>query len=130
IENGQLYTANFAEAGGLKPGDQVRVAGIRVGEVSSISLDGKTVVVKFRAKGVDMHDQTSAAVKIKTMLGQKYLAVDPQGTGELDGPIPKSRTTTPYDVNATLEELSTTFQELNTKQLEKSFDVLSHTFAH
>lgn len=130
IGNGGVYTANFAEAGGLKPGDQVRVAGIRVGEVSSVSLDGKTVVVTFRAKGVDLHDRTTAAVKIKTLLGEKYLAIDPQGTGELQGPIPKSRTSTPYDVSAALQQLSTTFQGLRTKQLEKSFQVLSDTFAH
>jgi phospholipid/cholesterol/gamma-HCH transport system substrate-binding protein len=125
---GKEYQAVFTEAGGLKPGNEVRVAGVRVGEVTAVRLDGDKVVVSFQAKGVELHDATTAAIKVKTMLGQKFVAVDPLGTGSLQGAIPLERTTTPYDVNAAVSDLSTTFGEIDTKQLEQSFDALATAF--
>jgi phospholipid/cholesterol/gamma-HCH transport system substrate-binding protein len=85
-------------------------------------------VVSFQAKGVDLHDATTAAIRVKTMLGQKFVAVDPLGTGSLEGAIPLERTTTPYDVNAAMSDLSETFGEIDTKQLEQSFDALATAF--
>ncbi|OUZ07780.1 ABC transporter substrate-binding protein [Aeromicrobium sp. PE09-221] len=128
IGGGKVYTAQFAEAGGLKSGNEVRVAGVKVGEVSGLSLDGTTVEVRFRAKGVDLGDQTRASIKVKTMLGQKFLSLDPLGTGELDDPIPVSRTTTPYDVNAAFSDLSETIGEIDTQQMEASFTALADAF--
>jgi len=125
---GKEYQAIFSEAGGLKPGNEVRVAGVRVGEVTSVRLDGDHVVVSFQAKGVTLHDATTAAIKVKTMLGQKFVAVDPLGTGSLDGAIPLERTTTPYDVNAAMSDFASTTNEIDTEQLEKSFDALSAAF--
>lgn len=128
IGGGQKYQAQFSESGGLKPGNEVRVAGVKVGKVSDVSLKGDTVTVTFRAKGVDLKDQTSAAVKVKTTLGQKFLALDPVGTGKLKGAIPKSRTTTPYDVNAAFSDLATNVGEIDQAKVEESLAVLSDTF--
>jgi phospholipid/cholesterol/gamma-HCH transport system substrate-binding protein len=128
IGAGKEYQAVFTEAGGLKPGNEVRVAGVRVGEVTDVQLDGNTVVVSFQAKGVELHDATSAAIKVKTMLGQKFIALDPLGTGSLSGPIPLERTTTPYDVNAAISDFSTTVGEIDTAQLEASFNALADAF--
>ena len=128
IGGGKTFEAKFAEAGGLKKGNEVRVAGIKVGEVTGLSLDGKVVTVKFRVKDVELGDQTSASVKVKTMLGQKYLSLDPLGTKDLDGPIPLARTTTPYDVNAAFSDLSSTITEIDTVKMEQSFEALSDTF--
>ena len=128
IGSGAVQTAQFAEAGGLKPGNEVRVAGVKVGKVTDVSLSGTIVLVKFRIKGVELGDQTTASVAVKTMLGQKFLAIDPQGSGKLAGAITVAHTTTPYDVNAALSDLTTTVEDINTRQLEKSFEVLSDTF--
>lgn len=128
IGGGKVYSAKFAEAGGLKEGNEVRVAGVKVGKVTDISLDGTVVEVKFRADVNKLGDQTSAAVKVKTMLGQKYLSLDPLGRGKFDGPIPMDRTTTPYDVNAAFSDLSDAVVEIDTAQLESSFDALSTAF--
>lgn len=89
---GKTYSAVFTEAGGLRPGDEVRVAGVRVGEVTDVQLDGKQVVVSFQAKGVHLKDATTAAIKVKTMLGQKFVSLDPLGSGSLHG---RSRWTGP-----------------------------------
>lgn len=128
IGGGKTYSAKFAEAGGLKKGNEVRIAGVKVGKVTGLSLDGKVVSVKFRVKGVDLRDQTTAAVKVKTMLGQKYLSLDPIGRKSLDGPIPLANTTTPYDVNEAFSQLATTVNEIDTDKMEKSFEVLSDAF--
>lgn len=128
LGDGRTYQAVFAEAGGLRPGNEVRVAGVRVGEVTDVRLDGEQVVVSFQAKGVDLHDETTAAIKVKTMLGQKFVALDPLGTGSLDGPIPLERTTTPYDVNEAMSDFASTAREIDTAQLERSFDALAAAF--
>lgn len=126
---GDSHSARFTEGGGIRAGNEVRVAGVKVGKVTSVKLDGASVIVGFRLKGVHLGDQTTAAVKVKTLLGQKFLAIDPLGSGTLHGTIPESRTTTPYDVNAALSGLATTFTQINNAQLEKSFNVISNTFA-
>lgn len=128
VGGGHEYTARFAEAGGLKKGNEVRVAGVKVGKVTDVSLDGTVVEVRFRADVDELGDKTTAAVKVKTMLGQKYLSLDPLGAGRLDGPIPQERTTTPYDVNAAFSDLSDTVDEIDTTQLETSFEALSDAF--
>ncbi len=128
VGGGKVYSAKFAEAGGLRSGNEVRIAGVKVGKVAGIELNGTVVEVKFRVKGVELGDQTGAAIKVKTMLGQKYLSLDPLGRGKLAGPIPMDRTTTPYDVNAAFSDLSTTIEEIDTDRVEQSFEALSEAF--
>lgn len=128
LGQGKVHQAVFTEGGGLRAGDEVRVAGVRVGEVTDVKLDGDRVRVSFRAKDVHLPSATTAAIKVKTMLGQKFLAVDPLGGGTLAGEIPVERTTTPYDVNAAVSDFSRTLGEIDTAQLEKSFDTLATAF--
>jgi len=42
IGGGATYHADFSDAGGLKSGDDVRIAGVKVGKVTSLALDGNT----------------------------------------------------------------------------------------
>ncbi|SDE22556.1 MCE family protein [Nocardioides lianchengensis] len=128
VGEGRVHQAIFAEGGGLRPGDEVRVAGVRVGEVTDVRLEGDQVRVYFRAKDVELPSATTASIEVKTMLGQKYLAVDPLGEGTLEGAIPLERTTTPYDVNAAISDFSTELNEIDTVQLEESFDALATAF--
>ncbi|WP_244931817.1 MCE family protein [Nocardioides sp. W7] len=128
LGDGQVHEAIFTEGGGLRAGDEVRVAGVRVGEVTDVRLDGARVRVSFQAKDVDLPAETTASIEVKSMLGQKFLAVDPLGTGTLSGAIPLERTTTPYDVNAAVSDLSSTFNEIDTAKLEESFDTLATAF--
>src|SRR5215471_14724631 len=101
IGGGDTYTAAFAEAGGLKVDDPVRIAGVRVGKVESIELEGDHVKVTFRVKtDSEFGDQTGAAIRVNTLLGAMYLALEPDGKGQLDSgkEIPVERTSSPYDV--------------------------------
>ncbi|HEX3792436.1 MAG TPA: MCE family protein [Pseudonocardiaceae bacterium] len=131
IGGGTTYTADFTEDAGLNPGDVVSVAGVKVGKISSVSLENDHVRVAFQVKNAWLGDQTTADIKIKTVLGSKYLALDPQGSAPLnpDTAIPTSRTTSPYDVIDAFSGLSRTVDQLNTGQLAQSFDVLSQAFA-
>lgn len=101
IGGGTKYYANFADASGLKTGDAVRIAGVRVGAVSSIELQGDHVHVGFKIKtksrfGADSH----ADIKVATLLGQMYLSLDPKGAGQLSdgGTIPQKNTSSAYTV--------------------------------
>src|SRR3981189_1741279 len=132
VGGGTTYSADFSEAAGLATDNDVRIAGVKVGKVSDIVLDGDKVKVSFQVKNAWLGDKTSAAIKIKTLLGQKYLALDPQGQQTLDpsAGIPLERTMAPYDVITAFQDLTTTVNNIDTTQLAKSFDVISQTFAN
>src|SRR5207237_8635802 len=100
IGDGTTYSAEFSEAAGLAEGNDVRIAGVEVGHVSDVRLRGDHVLVSFRVKGAWLGDATGAAIRLKTVLGQQYLALDPQGAGTLDPgpPTPRSRTAAPYHI--------------------------------
>ena len=101
IGGGTTYYATFADASGLKSGDAVRIAGVRVGKVTGIDLNGNQVRVSFKVS-TDSHfgDSTHANIKVGTLLGAMYLALVPDGPGQLkDGAtIPQSRTSSAYTV--------------------------------
>ena len=120
IGGGDRYTAAFTEAGGLKPEDEVRIAGVRVGKVESVELDGDHVKVTFRVKTDSAFGkETGAAIKVKTILGAMYLALEPAGSGQLeeDDEIPVERTSSPFDVVEAFSGLAETAEEIDTDQL-------------
>ncbi|WP_019807115.1 MCE family protein [Saccharomonospora halophila] len=131
IGGGTTYRAEFSEVAGLTADSEVRVAGVRVGEVADIELDGDRVLVSFTVSDTWLGADTSASIQIKTMLGQKYLALDPVGERALDPreTIPIERTAAPYDIMEAFRGLSGTIDEIDTDQLARSFDTLSETFA-
>ncbi|HEY0451358.1 MCE family protein [Actinophytocola sp.] len=131
IGGGTSYSAEFSEAAGLQPNDEVRIAGVKVGKVSDVALQGDRVVVTFKVKDAWVGDKTSAAIKIKTLLGQKYLALEPDGRDVLDPAqrIPRDRTTAPYDVLEAFRGLADTTNQIDTVQLAQSFEVIANTFA-
>ena len=128
IGGGDTYYANFSEAGGIKVGDEVRIAGVRVGAVESIELDGDKVNVGFRIKTDSQFGPTSRAdLKVKTLLGDMFLAIEPAGSGQMaEGTtIPVERTSSPYDVVQAFEGLADTAGDINTDQLAQSLTTLS-----
>jgi phospholipid/cholesterol/gamma-HCH transport system substrate-binding protein len=129
---GTHYTAQFAESAGLNVDDEVRMAGIKVGKVTSVGLSRGLVVVGFRAKGVRVGDQSRVSIEIKTLLGEKYLAVESAGAEaqDPDRPIPVDRTRTPFEVPEAFNQLTNSVNQIDTAQLAQSFRTLSETFAH
>ena len=124
---GPKYEAYFSEAAGLADGNEVRVAGVKVGVVTGVELEGDKVLVGFRAKDAWLGDDTRASIQVKTVLGQKYLALSPAGTGELDRsePIPLERTVAPYDVVTTFSSAAETLDAIDDAKLAESLDTLT-----
>ncbi|MEU6608578.1 MCE family protein [Streptomyces shenzhenensis] len=130
IGGGTTYSADFSESAGLDEGDEVRIAGVKAGRVTAVSLDGPKVKVGFEVDDAWIGDRTTAAIAIKTLLGEKYLALDPLGGARQDPGrhIPLARTTAPYDVTQAFQDLSGTVDAIDTEQLAKSFETISETF--
>ena len=127
---GTTYKAQFREAAGLSAGDMVTVAGVEAGRVQDVELEGDHVLVTFKVTDAWVGDRTSASIEIRTLLGAKTLALDPQGDDELraDRTIPLSRTSSPYDVVEAFDGLSGTLDQIDTGQLAQSLNTLSDTF--
>jgi phospholipid/cholesterol/gamma-HCH transport system substrate-binding protein len=132
IGGGTGYTAYFTESAGLTPGNGVRVAGVTVGRVTGVSLAGDVVKVTFVVKNTWVGDASTVGIDIETILGAKYLALDPVGAASQDPstPIPVSRTTSPYDVTQAFNELGQVTAQLNTAELAKSLETISQAFAN
>jgi phospholipid/cholesterol/gamma-HCH transport system substrate-binding protein len=133
IGGGTQYSAVFSEASGLVPEDEVRIAGVKVGTVTGVSLNGPsahTVKVSFRVKKAFIGDRTEAIIKIKTVLGRKYLELDSRGAHKQkpDQQIPLARTLTPYDVYPAFSDLTKTVGAIDTKMLGQSLETIAQTF--
>jgi phospholipid/cholesterol/gamma-HCH transport system substrate-binding protein len=129
IVQGHTYKAVFSDGGGLKPKDKVRVAGTDVGEVTDMELVGNTVEVTFNAKGIRMADNATAAIKTGTLLGKRYLGVTPGSGPEMtDDVIPISRTSTPYNVSRSLEDVGTQIQGFDKDKIEQALNSFSGAF--
>ncbi len=124
---GKTYDAYFTDAGGIAPGNAVYVSGLKVGKVGSVSLAGDSAKISF---SVDRHvavgDQSLAAVRTDTILGERSISVTPAGSGK-STTIPLSRTTTPYTLAGALEDLGQNANNLNKPQLEQALNVLTDT---
>jgi phospholipid/cholesterol/gamma-HCH transport system substrate-binding protein len=131
IGGGTTYHADFTEAAGLKPGDEVRIAGVKVGTVRDVQLADDHVVASFRIKDAWIGDRSRVDIKIKTVLGAKYLSIDPSGDAQQrpGSEIPVGRTTTPFDVFPAFEQLTEVAGRIDTGQLARALDTLSNTFA-
>jgi len=122
------YTADLSEAGGLRAGDEVRVAGIRVGKVNDVELKGDHVEVTFGLEEVELGDETLVIVKSDNALGSKFLSVEPAGEGDVHD-IPQDRTDAGFAVNEELGELTTATSEIDEGELAKAFESVSEVLA-
>jgi phospholipid/cholesterol/gamma-HCH transport system substrate-binding protein len=128
IGGGDTYYAAFSESGGLKANDEVRIAGVRVGKVESVGLEGDHVKVAFRVDTPsEFGADTRAAIKVKTLLGAMYLALEPAGSGQLTegSEIPVERTSSPYDVVDAFSGLAQTSERIDTDRLATSLTTLA-----
>jgi len=76
--------ARFTNAGGLKPGSTVQIAGVPVGEVKKITLkpDDMSAIVTFRVESsLKLDDDTVAAIHSQGLLGEKFIALKPGASG-------------------------------------------------
>lgn len=120
------YTAQFAQAASLQPGNIVTVAGIEVGNVRSVKLAGDRVEVGLTVRNdVKLGKDTRASIQLQTFLGGRYMALMPAGPGSIpDNTIDLAHTEVPYDLQELLDSASVTLDQLDSDQLGESLAVL------
>ena len=121
------YRAEFAQAAQIRPGDQVTIAGIAVGAVRDLKLAADHVIATFAIRN-DIHlgADTRAAIKLTTLLGSRYVALEPAGTGSLEQhTIRIANTSVPYDLQEALADATTTFEQVDADRIADSLTTLS-----
>lgn len=81
--DGYELRADFTATGGLKPGDDVEISGVKVGSVERVALDDETyrAQVFFTIKPhVQVPEDTAAVISSVSLLGGRYLALEPGGS--------------------------------------------------
>nr|WP_228046170.1 MCE family protein [Saccharopolyspora sp. HNM0983] len=91
--NDAEFSARFSDATGLNPGDEIRMAGVRIGTVDTIEVaDRKVAEVRFTIDGNrPLPTTTTAAVKYRNLIGQRYIALD-VGSGDVRNSLPPGST--------------------------------------
>ena len=117
------YTAHLANSGGVRVGDQVRIAGIPVGKVTSIRLDAAVVEMKFDVeRSVVVGSESTLDVKLLTPLGGHYVALDPKGVIPLGrNVIPPQRVTLPFEVSDIIQAATPLIKEVNGQVIHDTF---------
>lgn len=123
------YTAVLAQSAGLRPSEEVQIAGVNVGQVKSVSVVGNTVHATFTVKNsVHMGPQSTAAVQVATLLGSHQLQVKPRGAGDLpDDTIPLSNTSVPFNLQDVLNQGTHRLEQLNGKTISRLLETMSNT---
>jgi phospholipid/cholesterol/gamma-HCH transport system substrate-binding protein len=127
---GIRYHAEFADAGGLATGNDIKVSGTTVGRVTDVALGERGAVVTFVVRGdVPLGDQTTAHIRTGSLLGARVVTLEPAGRTAMHGGdvIPLSRTGSPYSLNEAVNDLTTNVAATDTATLNQSLDTLSAT---
>lgn len=90
LEDTYTVRAEFADAAGLRTGDDVRLAGVKVGRIAGVRVEreeGRVIVTMEINSGVEIRDQATAEIALATLLGAKYVKIDEamEGTENLQG---------------------------------------------
>ncbi len=124
------YSAMFTDVSGLKDGDDVRVAGVRVGRVDKIELVGTTAEVTFRVQRDQvLYTDTIASVVYQNIIGQRYLGLsqgaDADRTPLPDrGQIPQERTNPSFDISYLLNGFEPLFTLLDPEDVDNLTNAL------
>ena len=120
------YTAEFLQAASLQPGNPVMVAGIPVGTVTSMKLDGDHVEAGLKIRDdIVLGRDSKAVIKDATILGGRYLAVEPAGLDRLlHNTFELTHTEVPYDLQAALKDATNTFEQLDSDRFAQSLTIL------
>jgi len=126
------YSAELANASGLTSGDPVYVAGVPAGRVEEVALAGDRVRIGFRLDGAQpLGNRTTATVRLRTVLGKRFLDVMPAGAVDERDPhlIPLSRTTVPYSLDDVGRKASTVATDIDQKAMADMMSTLGSTMS-
>lgn len=126
----ETYSATFTDVMGVRVGDDVRMAGVRVGRVDAIEFepDYQARLVLRIEERQRLTDTTKALVRYQNLIGQRYIALLPgaeKGVEVAPGShIPVERTEPSFDVSALLSGFEPLFSVLQPDQINSLSDTL------
>lgn len=128
---GTRYTAEFKDVTGLLPGDDIRIAGVRVGQVKDISLVRRRIAkVSFTVDAdTPLPTTTQAKIRYRNLVGQRYISLT-QGAGSggtmhAGDMIPMSRTAPALDLTALFNGFQPLFEGLSADDINKfSYEII------
>ena len=123
------YYGQFSDTGGLNVGDKVRIAGMDVGTVKSMDINGDKVEIGYTLGGKTIGTESRAAIRTDTILGRKNIEIQPRGSQTLPprGMLPLGQTTTPYQIYDAFLDVTRNASGWDTKSVKDSLNVLSET---
>ncbi|MDV3220560.1 MCE family protein [Intrasporangium sp.] len=129
-----VYQAVFSDATGVAPGQDVRIAGVRVGEITGVRVgqDRASAVVEFQVlKTSVLTEGTEATLKYRNLVGQRYLALTqgPGGARPLPdgGTIPLSRTHPALDLTVLFNGFKPLFAALSPQDVNELSGLIVQT---
>ena len=129
---GEKFSAIFTDVASLNEGDEIRIAGVRVGQVQSIEIyDRDRAKVEFSVDNRDsLPASTTATIRYRNLINQRYIALE-QGTGnqgeKLDSgaTIPIERTKPAVNLTTLFNGFRPLFQTLTAEDVNKlSFEII------
>ena len=125
------YQAEFVDATGVVKGDDVRIAGVKVGTVDDIEVvDRNRALVTFTVEeGTELNESTHAAIRYRNLVGQRYLSLtqevgDAEALDEGDK-IPVERTSPALDLTVLFNGFKPLFQALSPDDINKlSYEIV------
>ncbi|PRX46469.1 phospholipid/cholesterol/gamma-HCH transport system substrate-binding protein [Prauserella shujinwangii] len=125
------YSALFTDASGLRAGDDVRIAGVRIGQVREIAVtEDNLAEVHFDVDSVrELPAAVTATVRYRNLIGQRYLSLgtDVAGDGVLPegAQIPVERTQPALNLTVLFNGFKPLFQALNPKEVNQlSYEII------
>ena len=123
------YYGQFTDSAGINPGDKVRIAGMEVGSVKSLAIEGDHVLVGFSLGDKQIGTDSRMAIRTETILGRRAIEVEPRGDKYLKprGILPVGQTSTPYQIYDAVFDVTKAAQGWDLQTVKQSLNVLSET---
>ena len=125
------YAAQFVDATGVNKGDDIRIAGVKVGSVQDVEiLNANRALVTFQVDSdTVINDATHATIKYRNLLGQRYISLTQSGDAgaklEKGDQIPVDRTTPALDLTVLFNGFKPLFEALSPDDINKlSYEVV------
>lgn len=123
-EDSREFDAIFTDVSGLRVGDDVRTAGVRVGRVEGIEVHEQGARVRVAlVEDQPLLANTSIVMRYQNLLGQRYLALEqpPDRGAELEAgqTVPVERTSPGFDLTALLNGFRPLFETLQPEDVNK-----------
>ncbi len=123
------YYGQFSDSGQLNKGDKVRIAGLDVGRVEGLSIDGDHVLIKFGIGTHTIGTESRLTIRTDTILGKKVLEIEARGNRSLrpGGTLPLGQSTTPYQIYDAFFDVTKAATGWDIDTVKRSLHVLSET---